>query len=43
MTVIGFFTAADSVNKKQADVLSRVHDAYQKAGIRVYGVGSRHS
>jgi peroxiredoxin len=40
MTVIGFFTAADSVNKKQADMLSRVHDAYQKAGILVYGVGT---
>jgi peroxiredoxin len=40
MTVIGFFTAADRVNTKQADVLSRVQDAYHKAGILVYGVGT---
>jgi peroxiredoxin len=38
MTVLGFFTAADSANSQQAALLSRVYDAFQKAGIKVYGI-----
>ena len=40
MTVLGFFTAADSANKKQADLLSRVCSKYQSAGLRVYGIAA---
>jgi peroxiredoxin len=40
MSVLGFFTAADSANSKQAALLSRLHDAYQKTGMLVYGIGT---
>jgi peroxiredoxin len=40
MTVLGFFTASDSANKKQADLLSQVFNKYTSAGIRVCGIAA---
>jgi peroxiredoxin len=40
MTVLGFFTASDSANKKQADLLSQVYNKYKSAGIRVCGIAA---
>ena len=40
MTVVGFFTASDSANQKQAALLSQVNDRFQNAGIRVVGIAA---
>ncbi len=40
MTVLGFFSAADSASRQQAALLSKVSDKYKSTGIGVYGIAS---